>query len=316
MKDELASRPKHLQEHAAPTVIHHPEEDETLLAQWLRRGIEKGPTFWLLLAGVVAVVVVVAFVIQSLGAGNAVVDDAWTNLMLASSPEERLKAAEIPGPASSWAYLQAAEGRYQEAFNDLPANRDAALPMLTKAYDLFEKALEKSPEGKDVPQRRLASMGMARTLEARGDLESAIKRYKDIARDWPTSDEGKRAEQLAAILQKPEAAKFYRDFAAFKPESFTLPPRGTGGLNLPSGHPALDGPMIPAPGLPALPGSAGASSAKDMPVNPFEAGNVPPPTPTPETKPESTPETKPAAAPEAKPATAPAPDSKGEAPKG
>jgi hypothetical protein len=322
MKDESATRPKHLQEHATPTVIHHPEENDTLLAQWLRRGIEKGPTFWLMLAGVVAVVIVVGFLVQGIGGRSAAVDDAWTDLMLASSPEERLKAAEVPGPASSWAYLQAAEGRYQEAFNDLPANRDAALPLLTRAYDLFEKAFDAAPDGKDVPQKRMAAMGMARTLEARGDLESAIKRYKDVARDYKDTDEGKRAAELAAALQKPEVAKFYRDFAAFKPETFTLPPRGRSALDLPLDHPPLDGPTIPAPLLPVLPGKAATAPSGSMPTNPFETSPTPPPAPTPppDTKSATGPESdvKPASAPETKPSSDPAaaPEKTGEAPKG
>jgi hypothetical protein len=297
MRDDLPSRRKHLQEHAAPTVIHHPEEELTVLARWLRAGMDKGPKFWFLLGGSIVAVVVLAVVAQGLWAGSEASDEAWTELMLAKSPEDILKAAEMPGPAASWAYLQAAEARYQEAFQDLPANRDAALPLLTKAYDLFEKAYNATPDGKDAPpQRRFAKMGMARCREARGELEDAIKLYKEIVRDWPESDEGKRAAELVEVLDRPESKDFYTKFAAFKPESFNLPPRASGRslLDLPSGHPPLGGPTIPAPGLPGLPilpsepNTGAPTPGSGIPANPFESTptskSIPPPVPAPAPK--------------------------------
>jgi hypothetical protein len=295
MKDELSTRPKHLQEHAAKTVIHHPEADDTVLARWLRRGMEKGPKFWVLLGGVTLAFVVIGMVVQGLLAGGEVVDAAWEQVMLAEKPDDFLKAAETPGPARSWAYLQAAEARYQEALQNLPANRDAALPLLTRAYDLFEKAYETAPEAKgkdqDAPERRLAKMGMARTRESRGELDEAITLYKEIARDWPDSDEGIQAKRLVAELQKPENQKFYKDFAAFKPESFTLPPRGRSLLDLPATHPPLNGPMIPAPGLPGLTDEPPSrpSSGTELPSNLFEGApapksSTPPPAPSPPAK--------------------------------
>jgi len=54
MKHEPAPRPKSPVEHA-PTVIHDEYADETLLARWLRRGMEKGPKFWGLALSTVAV---------------------------------------------------------------------------------------------------------------------------------------------------------------------------------------------------------------------------------------------------------------------
>jgi hypothetical protein len=273
MKDELSARPKHLQEHAAKTVIHHPEEDDTVLARWLRRGMEKGPKFWVLLGGIALAFVVIGMIVQGLLAGEEVTDEAWAQLMLAEKPEDLLKAAETPGPARSWANLQAAEVRYQEAFQNLPANRDAALPLLTKAYDLFEKAYESvDSKDKDAPQRRMAKMGMARSREARGELDEAITIYKEIARDWPESVEGAQAKHLVEELQKPEIARFYDDFAKFKPESFTLPPRGRSLLDLPLDHPALDGPVIPAPGLPGLPKGPVTTppASSEIPKDPFE----------------------------------------------
>jgi hypothetical protein len=167
----------------------------------------------------------------------------------------------MPGPAAGWALLQAAEARYQEAFNDLPANRDAALPLLTKAHDLFEQASQKADA--DPVCKRLAALGMARALEARGDLDAAIAQYESVAKNFPSTGEAARAEVLAKELRKPENQKFYQNFSTFKPTEMTLPPRGRGFLdNLPPSHPPIDGPVVPAPGLdlPELPAGTGATT--------------------------------------------------------
>ena len=254
MKNEVPHAPEHRHEtaEAAPVVLHH-DPDATILAQWLARGLQQGPKFWALIAGVVGVIVLLAVLGGSLSAGRTATDDAWLDVMLAKTPEDRLKAAETPSPAAPWALLQAAELRYQEAFIDLPANRDAALPTLTKAYDLFEQAYRKAEA--DSMVKRLAAMGMARTLETRGDVDGAIKQYESVAKQFPKTDEA-AAEARITALRKPENRAFYEKFTTFKPAEVSLPPRGSStfdGLGLPPNHPALNGPTIPAPGIPGLP---------------------------------------------------------------
>jgi len=254
MKDDIQTAPKHLIDHEVPPELHRHQDEETLLAQWLSQAIDKGPVYWLVLGGIVAGVIALAVTVGSWTTKPSANSAAWLDLMLANTPEEQIKVAETPGPAAGWALLQAAEARYQEAFNDLPANRDAALPLLTKAHDLFEQASLKADA--DPMCRRRAAMGMARALEARGDLDAAIAQYEAVAKRFPSTAEAARAELLARELRKPENQKFYQNFAAYKPTEMTLPPRGRGFLdNLPTGHPALDGPVVPAPGLdlPALP---------------------------------------------------------------
>jgi tetratricopeptide (TPR) repeat protein len=279
MKNRPVARPAPTTEQAAATAIHHPEQDETILARWLRHGMARGPKFWVLLGSVVVLAVVLALVVQGLAEGRSEQGDAWSDLILAQGPEDDLKAAEKGGPVAAWALLRAAEARYLEGFGNLPENRDAALPLLTKAYDLFEQAYEKSADDKAAPVRRFAALGMARALEARGDLEQAIKRYNEVARDWRDTDEAKQAAALAAELETPEIAKFYKDFAAFKPETMTLPPRGQGLLDLPGTHPPLDGPIVPAPGLDS-PARKAIDDILDAPF-PTPSSTTPPPAPTP-----------------------------------
>lgn len=269
--DEPPLRPRHQHEHA-PTVIHHPEEDETLLYRWFHRVYEKGPVAWALACGTLVAVVVVALIVRGLMAGRSVEANSWKQLMLAEGPDPRVALAKSAvGPVAGWALIQAAEVRYQEGFRHLPQSRDAALPLLKQAHDLYAEALRKSPEGS--PQRPLAALGMARALEARGDLDAAIEQYRSVAKSWPNSPYGWRAAQLADQLQAPQGRQFYEQFAAYKPAEVRLPPGGRsnlipglpgtspggvipglpgggpGRLNLdpPAGHPPLTG---PASGLP------------------------------------------------------------------
>lgn len=282
MKDDTQTAPKHLIDHAVPPDLHRHQEDATILAQWLRKVIDKGPLYWLVPALIVAGGVVLAVAVGNMTTRQSPNSAAWFDLMVAKTPEEQIKVAEMRGPAAGWALLQAAEARYQEAFNDLPANREAALPLLTKAHDLFEQASVKSDA--DPMCKRRAALGMARALEARGDLDAAIAQYESVAKNFPSTDEAARAELLARELHKPENQKFYQNFSTFKPAEMTLPPRGRGFLdNLPASHPPIDGPVVPAPGLdlPSLPSGldstppaepkADTPSPAEIPSTPFTA---------------------------------------------
>jgi tetratricopeptide (TPR) repeat protein len=287
MKDEpltRAKQPKHLQEHA-PTVIHDPLADETLLARWFRQNLEKGPRFWLAVAGTVVGVVAVWLVIAGLTSGRSADAGAWESLMLAKDTDDRVKVGQsASGLPASWALLQAAEARYQEGFADLPANRDAALPLLSNAYELFKQAADKAPA--DSTPKRLATLGMARCLEARGDLDGAIQQYQTVAKSWPETDEGKQAAKLAERLKRPEAVAFYQQFSTYKPPEMTLPPRGTSTFDvpglpaLPPNHPDPNGPTIPAPGLGGLGGLPGSATLPEpAPPTTQPAGGAAPATP-------------------------------------
>src|SRR4051795_5146522 len=93
MRDERQARPKD-PVHPSETVIHHYGEDETLLAQWLRRGIEKGPGFWALVAGVIAVGLAAVLLLGRFSAGDTSQYRAWIELATANTPEEQQTVAE------------------------------------------------------------------------------------------------------------------------------------------------------------------------------------------------------------------------------
>jgi hypothetical protein len=301
MKDEPRSPSKHLLDHAIPTVIHNEEENLPVLARWLKRGMDKGAGFWIPLAGVCLVVIALGVLASGLSMGRSTSDDAWNRLALAKDSAERVKVAEdFPDtPAARWALLQAATETYNKGFRDLPANREAAEPLLRKARTQFEQVVERSP--KDSPQARIAALGVARALEAHNDLEKAIKQYEHVAKTWPESPEAKHAERLARALRKPENVAFYKELYAYKPveatippmgtQGFTLPDPGTGGFTLPPNHPPVDGPTIPAgsflpPPPPPSPGTSGTMPARDSLLDTPLPGNVfSPEAPTPKVEP-------------------------------
>lgn len=265
---------KHQLDHELPTVLHQPDADQPLLARWVERAMENQTRFWGLIAALVVVLVGLSVLGSGLSLGRASSDEAWTRLETAKTPAERVEIArEFPKtPAQRWALLQAATEYHNQGFNDLPANREAALPTLKKALDLFDQVANEAPH--DSPQARVAALGLARTLEARNDLAKAMKQYQKVAatRAWAGTEEARTAERLARSLGSPEAARFYKDLYAFKAAEATLPPGGLGNFQfpLPAGHPPIGGPRITP-----LPGGLGKIPEPNL-------SDLPPPPPSPE----------------------------------
>jgi hypothetical protein len=302
MKEETRPAIKHEFEHETPTVIHNPEEDLTILAKWLRRGMAQGPRFWVLVAGIVVVAALLTTLANGLSAGRATNNRAWTELALATTPGQKVEIAdEFPNSeVARAARLQAATNFFSDAVRGLPADREKAGPELKRALDLFQQIAKDAP--KDSPEALAAAFGAARTLEARNELTEAIAQYKVVASGWPGTPEAKQSEKLVTQLQDPEIIAFYKELYNYKapastglgglPEGFGGLPAGFGGL--PAGHPSLNAPTTPAGplGLPPLP--TGPLTPESGPLD-----IAPPPTlPAPATKGEM-----PAKAEPAKPAT-------------
>lgn len=255
MKDE----PQHRHKEAASTVIHHYDEDETVLERWFRQGLEKGVSFWLLVGGVIVLAVVVMLLVNSWTSRRSETAQAWLEVMVPSTvadtgdegsnkglPDEvrpLLKVAEDhPNtPAADWALYQAACYLYQDGLRDLPNNRDAAKPILKQSYEYFERVTKSAD--KDSPLRRFALMGMARALEARGELSEAREEYQQVASNWPDSEIASQAKERAALLDKPEVKKFYEEFYSQDFSRFTsgsgLSTSDGDSLGLPPGHPPI-----------------------------------------------------------------------------
>ena len=292
--------PAHQFEHAEPTVLHHhQEEDLTLLARGLKSAMEKGPAFWGIGLALLFSVVGGAAYLGSRSGGPTASSQAWTDLTQAKDAPDLVRIAESHQgtPAERWGLLQAGLRYYNQGFADLPNNRDAALPVLKKALDLFTQLARDTP--KDDVVARLAALGMGRTLEARNDLPGAIEQYKKVGATWPNTVEADQALELLTRLDRPDAVDFYKQLYAYtKQGPLGLPSEpsnggfgslpglpGIGGSfpAMPANHPPLDGPMIPATGLTApltggLPEagvntsdvSKGAPATKDELPNPLE----------------------------------------------
>jgi hypothetical protein len=260
---------RHQFDHQVPTVIHDPEENMMLLARWTHRAMKNQTRFWGTIIGIVAgvlAIVVVSNLLMNRNSGRA---DLWSKLETAKSPADRLQVAEDNpnSPVATWAKLQAATEFYNQGFSDLPNNRDVALPNLKKALDLFDDVARQAPS--DSPQARAAALGKARTLEARNELSKAIEQYRLVEKTWPDSAEASLAKQMAAELEKPGAAAFYKELYAYSPTKVTLPAGGTQDFNFP---PGLD----PGAGL-LNPDSGAGGSLLTRPL-------LPPPPPLPVTK--------------------------------
>ncbi|GAC1474280.1 MAG: hypothetical protein NVSMB9_24350 [Isosphaeraceae bacterium] len=257
-----------------------------LLARWIHRAMANQTRFWSLLAAAVVVLISLTVLASGFSMGRAASDDAWTKLETAKTPGERVEIArEFPKTqAERWALLQAATEYYNQGFNDLPMNRDAALPQLKRALDLFEKVGSEAP--KDSPLARVAAFGTARTLEARNDLDRARRQYETVAQTkaWKGTQEAVEAERLARTLKTPEVAAFYKELYAFKPVTATLPPGGLENLKfpLPANHPPMDGPVVTP--LPDATRKAAEPNLSDVPP--------PPPSPAPKNKPTPEPESR------------------------
>jgi len=233
MKDELRSPLKHEHVHEIPTVIHHPEEDLPLLARWLDSAMANQARFWTVVGAVVLLVVGLSVVGAVWSGESTASNSAWTELDTAKSAADRVEiASKYPdSPVERWALMQAAYEYYRTGFADLPNNRDAALPQLEKALTYYKQVAKEAP--KDSVQARTAAFGVARTHEARNEIDKAIAQYEVVTKNWPESEEGKEAKRLAELLKKPEAVAFYRELYTFKPTTATLAPMESTSIPIP-----------------------------------------------------------------------------------
>lgn len=271
MKEDTRTAVKHEFEHAAPTVIHDPEQDMTILARWLHRGMARGPKFWYLLGGVVVVIVLVSMLANGLARGRSSVGKAWSELNAAQTPSQKVEVADAyPGSeVARVARLQAATDYFFTATRDLPANREAAGPQLQNALKHFQQVAKEAP--KDSPEALAAAFGAARTLEARNELPEAIDAYKAVASGWPGTPEAKQAQALAGRLTDPEVVAFYKELYTYKAPSASLPPSLSGLPGFPSDHPPLNGPTVTAP---PLMGPSGSDLLKGL-TNPTPGSTLP-----------------------------------------
>ena len=263
MKDDQP--PVHQLEHAEPIVIHHPDQDMTILARWLQRGMEQGSRFWLMAGAGLVALIALSVLVSGLSAGKAVGVEAWNDLTQAKTAEDRLKIADAhpKTPVADWARLQAAYEEYDNGLVDLttPGKKESAGPRLKKALELFRQVAKDAP--KDSSQALGAALGVARTLEARNELPEAIEQYRQVAGTFPKSPEAKQALALARALEEPENVMFYKELYAYKPPA-------TPGSTLSGLESMIPPPLIPGmtPNFGSAPGTGPKSFIPDIDAPP------------------------------------------------
>lgn len=299
MKDE----PRHLHApDAPPTVIHDPLADETILGRWLRQAMEKGTRFWLLVTGVIVVSVAVSYLFSAYSQAPSESSQAWMEVMVPGiqtdrEVDEKYKGEPAPlqpllavadehpdTPAARWALIHAAGFLYQEGLRDLPRNRDVAKPSLNRAFDMYEKVAKGAD--RNSPERMMALLGMARTLETRGELKEAREQYLDVAESFPDAPEAKNAKERAETLKNPDVIAFYDEFYKQDFSSRVSGPPSTSPLlpGLPAGHPAIGQPMLPNSNL--LPGNTNIFPGMDLGFPVAPGGPAPEPAPASESAPD------------------------------
>ena len=311
MKTEPPAR--HLQQGEASqeSLIHH--EEPTLLEQWFRQAADRGPSFWIAAALIVAVAIGGVVLIRRLGRPGAASAAAWTELAAigtapsSSSPfgpspdvdlPERLREiarSHADTPAAAWADLRAATLLLNQGSAELATTRrSAATGMILDADDLFESVFEDAPD--DAPLRRMAALGRARAAEARlgldaddpahAKLSEVLELYRGVADDYPETPEGKLADDLHRRLGRSESRAFYEQLARFDADAVLADPGAASGLPGLDLGPGESSPLMDFPGLSpstlggglpsdSLPGFE-FSPPRDLPPSPATPSDEPP----------------------------------------
>jgi tetratricopeptide (TPR) repeat protein len=82
------------------------------------------------------------------------------------------------------------------------ADHKQAVSQLEEARDLYAKLAEESSDVPELAQEAL--MGAAKAKESLGEVEDALTDYQKLARTYPSSFLGKKAQERAEYLDKPE----------------------------------------------------------------------------------------------------------------
>ncbi len=251
MKNEK-EQPHHLTSEAAePIHIHNEHADETLLAGWLRKGLEQGASFWASLIGLTALGIALVWGINSVLTKPPAGSEAWDELIVPSvvnvpsddpryegmpaSVRPLLKIADDHSntAATPWALLRAAAELHAQGMRDLPNRKETGRPMLQQAIELYDRVLKAATAGS--PEALDATLGKARAQESRGDLKEAIETYNLVVSKFPNTPEAKAAEQRAKDLEDPEVIAFYTDLYAKDFSTFSGSPGGMPGGMMPFG---------------------------------------------------------------------------------
>jgi len=306
---------------ARPTEsLIHP--DRTILEEWLRQAIAKGPAFWGTAALIVVVASVVAVVALRWTSPNAANREAWASLMASTTePESSILQNQAPPldpaaleaiydlpkyqktNAARWARLESATALLSQGSAGLtsasPVVRAEAVSKILQAQELLQAARDATQEE---ALKRLAEFSLARVAEARlglpGDnpnrarLDEVLEDYRHVADAYPNTPEGQAAARLIDRLDREESRGFYESLASNEPDPAAtgspseseLGPGGEMFMN-PGQSQTLEG-LFGEPGAPAGSPPGGGDSA----LPPTFPDDLPSPDDPPSAPPDTMPE--------------------------
>jgi hypothetical protein len=186
------------------------ELETNQLADWLGGMVERvRPRANLILTVVVVVLVVLL-------AGNFLVrrtrsrgQAAWTALVTANTPTELAAVGDDypDSPAGKWGLLRSGDLELAMGMRRLLTNREEALVNLRAAQRTYERLVNGAADSPLVEQR--AGMGLAKTLEALGEIQAATEAYQAILDRYPDGLFADEAKDRLEALKDPKIAEFY-----------------------------------------------------------------------------------------------------------
>ncbi len=173
--------------------------------------------------------------------------EAWRSFFLAMSDQDKeqiLKRLETvatnygDSPAGLWALVVAADVDLSEGSNLLFADKALAVTSLRAAADKYEQALKDLGNRSDLPLlRQRALFGLAQAKEALGEIDDALKYYKQVPGVDSDSILAKQATKRVELLSDESMKRWYFWFARQEPKPPSAQQPATG---LPGSLPGLD----------------------------------------------------------------------------
>jgi tetratricopeptide (TPR) repeat protein len=147
-------------------------------------------------------------------------------------------AQKHPGTAPAhWALVTVADMQLQEGCNLLFVNKTSANLDLRKAVENYQAVLAQATTPALLER---ANYGLGRAREAQGDLEQALKAYREVVQQWPNGAFGQSAAERVKDLTSQPTRSFYDKFAKFDPKPPMADQPGT-----PGKKPAFDLDALP-----------------------------------------------------------------------
>jgi len=258
------------------------ELQDNLLARWLADVTEKAAPFArpVSLAIVLVVLIIAAWYVFS-NRSRASREAAWSALYQAmqkgTAADLEAVAEQYAGSeAALWAQVAAADVHLEIGCAQLFSNKADAVQELQKAIDGYLSVRDKvrRPELKERMLWGLARAyeSLAGSRQGQGELDRAVKLYRELAESFPDGRFATLAKRRAEELERQDVQGFYDFFARYEPAP-SPPPSGFSPGDLPFDPGAL--PPPPAAGSLPPAASEGSGEGGSAPPQPGESSAAP-----------------------------------------